>query len=100
MSEYVNDFNKLPLSIIYGISCPNEKLDNFLYRTHVPSKRIRITRSPAPLLQDLNIAGLQKRKNHLRYVAHQTQNISDWENFRSIRNQVKSSIKSTKKTFL
>ena len=67
---------------------------------HAPLKRCKFTRPPAPWLKDLNITELKRKRDKLRYTAHQTQSDEDWVLFRKIRNKLKSSIKSAKTTFL
>ena len=61
--------------------------------------RCKITRPPAPWLQDVNIKHLQKGRDHLRFTAHQIQAESDLSLFRSDRNKIKTAIKTAKRTF-
>ena len=54
VEKYIQDFEQLSLSIIYGVDDPNDKLDMFntlvieCIENHAPLKRMKITRPPAP----------------------------------------------------
>ena len=62
-------------------------------------KRIRVTQQPAPWMRDLDIVSLKNDCRHLRYQCHQANKDGDWQSFRKSRNELKSKIKSTKKSF-
>ena len=105
MNKCIKEFTELPFSIVHGVECPDEKLDilNSLIleciERHAPTKKIKVTRPPTPWLQNLDMINLQNCKKELRYLAHKTKSDQDWQNYRNIRNKIKSEIKSTKKTF-
>ena len=61
--------------------------------------RCKITRPPAPWLKDVNIQNLQSERDRVRFTAHQTQSEYDWSLYRSIRNRIKTVIKTAKRTF-
>jgi hypothetical protein len=86
------------LSRFEKITILNELLRSCIDR-HAPLVRCKITRPPAPWLQDVNIRHLQKERDHSRFTAQQTQAESDWSLFRSVRNKVKTAIKTAKRTF-
>ena len=103
--DFVRDVSELPFSLVYAVDDPDEKISilNDLLRTcidrHAPLVRCKITRPPAPWLKDVNIQNLQSERDRLRFTAHQTQAESDWSLYRSIRNRIKTVIKTAKRTF-
>ena len=103
--DFVRDVSELPFSLVYAVDDPDEKISilNDLLRTcidlHAPLVRCKITRPPAPWLKDVNIQNLQSERDRLRFTAHQTQTESDWSLYRSIRNRIKTVIKTAKRTF-
>ncbi|XP_057296305.1 uncharacterized protein LOC130625270 [Hydractinia symbiolongicarpus] len=105
LNDYVTDFSQLPLSVVYSSESADDKLDIFnelissCIERHAPLKRIKVTRPPAPWLKDLRINDMQSKCRELRHKAHLTQSDSDWDNFRDIRNNLKRTIKHTRKTF-
>ena len=103
--DFLRDVSELPYSLVYAVDNPDEKISilNDLLRTcidrHAPLVRCKITRPPAPWLKDVNIQVLQSGRDRLRFTAHQTQTESDWSLYRSIRNRIKTVIKTAKRTF-
>ena len=61
-------------------------------------KRIQVSRQPALWMRDLDIVSLKNDCRHLRYQCHQTNKDGDLQSFRKSRNELKSKIKSTKKS--
>ena len=60
--DFINDFHALPLSIIYSSDDPDEQLgyfNNLCLEKHAPLRRVRITRPPAPWMEDSQIRSLQ-----------------------------------------
>ena len=72
------DLKATPFNLVYSVEDPDEKLEifNSLLRTcvdkHAPLRKTKITRPPAPWLHKENIRKLQRERDQLRYVAHQT----------------------------
>ena len=66
---------------------------------HAPMKRIQVTRQPALWMRDMDIVPSKNDCRHIRYQPHQTNKDDDWQRFRKSRNELKSKIKSTKKSF-
>ena len=79
--DFINDFYALPLSIIYSSDDPDEPA-----RKHASLRRVRITRPPAPWMEDSQIRSLQQQRNILRKEAHQTGTQELWVKFRHVRN--------------
>ena len=66
---------------------------------HAPLKKIKVTRPPSPWMQSEKIRILQQGRNNLRYVAHQHNDHSKWNQFREKRNDVKKEIRYEKAKF-
>ena len=72
------DLKATPFNLVYSVEDPDEKLEifNSLLRTcvdkHAPLWKTKITRPPAPWLHKENIRKLQRERDQLRYLAHQT----------------------------
>ena len=70
--DFIADFKTLPLSSVYGMSDPEDKLHimNSLFKEcigrHVPLKRIKITRPPAPWLKDPDIVKAKAERDLLQ----------------------------------
>ena len=104
--SFVEDVKNIPMNIVYGVDDPDEKLELFntmflnCLERHAPMKRAKITRPPAPWLKDESIKDLQKQRDKLR---RETRHINDsalWNNYRQLRNTLKSKIKKAKKNFM
>ncbi|CAB3992667.1 Hypothetical predicted protein [Paramuricea clavata] len=80
---FLQDISELPFSTVYAVDDIDEIIDIFneLLRScidrHASIVRCKLTRPPAPWLQDVDIQNLQKRRDALRFIAHQTQLESD-----------------------
>ncbi|MEO0684074.1 MAG: hypothetical protein AAFY76_03245, partial [Cyanobacteria bacterium J06649_11] len=96
---------QLPFTTVYVMDTPEEKLaifnDLFIscLEKHCPLKIKKLTRPPAPWLKDLNITTKLHERNNLRKAAHATIDVTVWNNFRRIRNEVKKIIREAKSTF-
>ena len=105
LNQYISDFSTLPFSLVYTFDEPDDMLDVFnnLIQTcierHAPIKRCKFTRPPAPWIRDLEISKLKLDCRNARFAAHQTQSDDDWQTFRTIRNSLKSKIKTAKRLF-
>ena len=67
---------------------------------HASLRRTKITRPPAPWLNKVEIREMQKERNKLRYLAHQTSSPSVWDKFREVRNKIRTKIKKVKREFI
>jgi exonuclease III len=105
MKDFVEDFSLLPFSVVYGVDDISDKIDvlNTLITDcidkHAPLRRVKLTRPPAPWMKDLNIAELQRERNHLRKKVHTYPTNENWNFFRTVRNKLKSEIAVTKQNF-
>ena len=71
MNQYVNDFSKLPLSLVYGFKEPEDqtstlnKLFTDYLESHAPTRRVKLTRPNAPWMKDPTIVSDHQKKNYL-----------------------------------
>ena len=90
------------MSAIYGV----DKLEIFnsmlfdCLKRHVPLKRVKISRPPAPWLKDEGFKDLQAQRNKLRYAARITNEPSAWRTSHEFRNLLKSKTKKAKRKFM
>ena len=95
-----------PLSVVDALEDPNEKLDAFselilqCIERHAPLKRIKLTRRPAPWLQDDEIRQTQLLRDKLRFEAHATNAQDIWQKFRDVRNLQKKKIREARQNFI
>ena len=95
----------MPLSIVYAVESPNEKVDlrNTLISEcldrHAPLKRVKITRLPAPWLHAADIRQLQAERDKPRLDAHNANNDESWAAFRAIPKKIKVVIGKAKRSF-
>ena len=96
----------LPLDVVYGLECADDMVDamNSLIRDcidrHVPLRRTKVTRPPAPWLQTDEIRLLQSERDHLRKQAHENGSEASWNTFREVRNKIKSVVNKARRLFL
>ena len=102
---FKEDFSTLPLSVIYYSDDPDEQLETLntliseCLERH-PLRKVRVTRPPAPWMKDPLIEELQKKRDSARFTAHQTSTDAARHEFRSVRNKLKSAIRTARKAFI
>ena len=103
---FKEDFSTLPLSVISYSDDPDEQLEtrNTLIseclERHAPLRKVRITRPPAPWMKDPLIEELQKKRDAARFTAHEISTDAAWHEFSSVRNRLKSAIRTARKAFI
>ena len=103
---FKEDFSTLPLSVISYSDDPDEQLETLntliseCLERHAPLRKVRVTRPPAPWMKDPLIEELQKKRDDARFTAHQTSTDATWHEFRSVRNKLKSAIRTARKVFI
>ena len=106
MENYISDFQSLPLSIVYAFDTASDKISVLnsmitdCIQKHAPIRKVKITRPPSPWMKDLNISKLQRTRNEARINYRNDPNNHNHEILKSVRNELKKSIKETKRTFL
>ena len=103
--HYKETFASLPFIAIFALNDPEDQLgilNDFIIKhlvEHAPLTRIRVAWQPVPWMRDLDIVSLKNDCRHVQYQCHQTNKDDNWQSFRKSRNELKSKIKSTKKSF-
>ena len=106
MNNFINDFLQLPLNLVYVFDSVTDKVSvlNQLITDcidhHAPLRRVKITRPPAPWMKDLHISNLQRKRNQMRKNYRANRNQTNHLELKNVRNELKSKIKQTKRTFL
>ncbi len=107
MNNFINDFRNLPLNVIYALDDVSEKVSIFndlvtsCIDRHAPSRRVKITRPSSPWMKDLQISDLQRKRNILRQRHANNRDDQDiLRELQKVRNELKTKIRNTKKTFL
>ena len=101
MNRYINDFQQLPLSLVYSFGDPEDqinilnKLITDCINEHSPLRRVKLTHSVAPWMNDLEITSLHKSSKQYQL----TKLDSDQEHYRYARNTLKSLSKIVKLVF-
>ena len=102
--DFIDSFAARPLELVYAFNDPNDMISVFNElisnhnNEHAPLKTIRVTRPTAPWMNDIDIVGLQHKCHQLRTLCH-TNRETDWNDFRNVRNKLKTKIKSMKSNF-
>ena len=95
---FLKDCSVLPFNIINCFDDPDDQVScmNKLFREcieqHAPLRKIKVTRPPAPWLNNDEIRHLQNCRNKLRKEAHSTGSDKAWQLFRDARNKLKTLI--------
>ena len=106
-TAFIEDVKGLPMSAVYGVDDPEEQLEMFntmlldCLNSHAPLRRVKITRPPAPWLQDQTIRSLQNRCRTERHaIQGQPSSETAWQAYRDSRNELKKTIKKSKRQFV
>ena len=91
--DFIDSFATLELVYTFNdrndiVSVFNELISNYIHE-HAPLKTIRVTRPTASWMNDIDIVDLQQK-------CHTTNRQTDWNDFRNVRNKLKTKIKSAK----
>ena len=95
-----------PLAVIYYSDDPDEQLETLntlvseCLERDGPLRKVRVTRPPAPWMKDPLIKEFQKKRDSARFTAHQTSTNAAWHECRSVRNKLKSAIRTARKAFI
>ena len=87
-SLFIEDVSSLPFSLVYTFTDPEDKLETLntllleCIERHAPLKTVKVTRPPAPWMNDETIRNLQADTHQLRYGAHKNNDDLLWDQFR------------------
>ncbi|XP_057305263.1 uncharacterized protein LOC130642193 [Hydractinia symbiolongicarpus] len=105
LPAYISDVASLPFSIIYGVDDPSLKLELFnklilsCIDSHAPLRKMKLTRPPAPWINNTKLKSLMHKRDTLRLQAHETKDPTIWKEFRELRNLSKKKILHSKMSY-
>ena len=108
MNNYIADFKMLPTSLIYSFDDPDDQISTLnqlvtqCISEHAPTRRVQLTRPPAPWMNDPEIV---KAKQHLEYLRKTSRDAyhkdpNTRSRYLNAKNTYKTSIKSKKASFI
>ena len=105
MKQYVNDFSKLPLSLVYGFEEPEDQISilNKLFsdclKIHAPTRRVKLTRPIAPWMKDPTIVGDRQKLEISRIISRDSKSPKQHKKYLEDKKQYKKTIKDKKNSF-
>ena len=105
MNQYVNDFSKLPLSLVYGFKEPEcqisilNKLFNDCLESHASKRRVKLTRPIAPWMKDPTIVSDHQKLELSRIKSHDNKNPKEHQKYLEDKKQYKKTIKDKENSF-
>ena len=106
MNQYVNDFSKLPLSLVYGLEEPEDPISTLnkdftdCLESHAPTGRVKLTRPIAPWMKDPTIVSDRQKLELPRIKSRDSENPKEHEKYLEDKKQYKKTIKDKKNSFL
>ena len=105
MNQYVNDFSKLPLSLVYGFEKPEDQIStlNKLFtgclESYGPSRRVKLTRPIALWMKNLTIVSDLQKLELSRIKSRDTKNPKEHKKYLEDKKQYKKTIRDKKNSF-
>ena len=102
MNQYVNDFSKLPLNLVYGFKEPEcqisilNKLFSDCLESHASTRRVKLTRPICPLMKDPTIVSDHQKLELSRMKSHDNKNPKEHQKSLEDKKQYKKTIKDKK----
>ena len=106
MNQYVNDFSKLPLRLVYGFEEPEDQIStlnkffNDCLESHAPTHRVKLTRSIAPWMKDPGMVSDRQKLELSRVKSRDSKNPKEHQKYLEDKKQYKNTIKDKKNSFL
>ena len=99
MNQYVNDFSKLPLSLVYDQISTLNKFFTDCLESHALARRVRLTRPIAPWMKDPTIVSYRQKLELSRIKSRDSKNPKEHKNYPRVKKQYKKTIKDRKNSF-
>ena len=99
MNQYVNDFNKLPLSLVYRFEEPKDPISiwNKLFSdSYAPRYRVKLTRPITPWMKDPSIVSDRQKLELSRIKSRDSKNRKEHQKHLEDKKQCKKTIKDKK----
>ena len=105
MNQYVKDFSKVPLSLVYGfeelkyqISILNKLFSDCL-ESHAPTHQVKLTCPIAPWMKDPTIISDHQKLELFQIKSRNSKNSKEHQKYLKNKNQYKKTIKDKKNSF-
>lgn len=104
-NDFVRDLNSISWDLIYSLENVDEMVNFWnenitkLFDKHAPYKTVRITKSPAPWLND-NLKLMMKLRDKARSLYKKNKSEVSFNEYKQLRNLVNRSVQSEKKAYL
>ena len=106
MNQYVNDFSKLPLSLVYGFEEPEDQISTLnklltdCLESHAPTRRVKLSRPIAPWIKDPTIVSDLQELELSRIKSRNSKNLKEHQKYLEDKKQYKKIVKDQKNSFL
>ena len=105
INQYVNDFSKLPLSLVYGLEETEDQISvlNKLFRncleSHALTRQVKLSRPIAPWMKNSTIVSNHQKLELSRIKSHDSKNPKEHQKYLEDKKQYKKTIKDKKNLF-
>ena len=105
MNQYVNDFSKLPLSLVYTIEEPEDQIStlNKLFteclESHAPTRQVKLTCPIVPCMKDPTIASDRQKLELSQIKSRDSKNPKEHRKYLEDKKQYKKTIQDKKNSF-
>ena len=106
MKNYIDEFKQLPLNIVYGFDDPDDQLNALCslitgcINDHAPLRKVKLTRPPAPWMNDPKITTQQMKMESIRLQMKHDKDDTLRKEYTSVKKSLRKSIKIVKGNFL
>ena len=99
MNQYVNDFSKLPLSLVYRIEEPEDQISNLnklfteCLESHAPTHQVKLTCPIFPCMKDPTIVSDCQKFELSQIKSRDSKNPKEHQNYLEYKKKYKKTIK-------
>ena len=98
MNSYTSDFQQLPLNLVYSFDDPEDQVSIFnklavdCINIHAPLRKLKLTRTVAPWMNDPKIGESSETSRHPTYYIYRNhKSFSNHTNYQNTRNKLENS---------
>ena len=95
MNQYVNDFSKLPLSLVCGFEEPEDQISTLsrlftdCLESHAPTRRVKLSRPIFPWMKDPTIVSVRQKVELSRIKSRDRKNPKEHQKYLEDKKQYK-----------